>query len=229
MNPETAKQINRLFDRWRSRYAACSGHFIRDGVVGSDESCWSDAKTKVLFLLKDCNDPEDKLSECGHDLCELLRLPEIHTWPNMAFAYTIGRWAYGIQHSTLNEAAPFDDADDRANRKKALHCSAVVNLKKIAGCAQSKPKDLEQSVKADGDLLREQLGILNPQVVICGGTAKFVNILIPDLNLRPYSFKRLGGRIWLSCVHPSIPGKNAKKLYKTAVSLYQQALQSNAT
>lgn len=75
--------------------------------------------------------------------------------------FSVARWAYGIQNSRLNDFPPFAEADIVENRRLALHCSAVVNLKKIAGGNASNPRELRQSVLDHGDLIQEQIELLN--------------------------------------------------------------------
>jgi hypothetical protein len=97
-------------------------------------------------------------------------------------------------------------------------------VKKIAGREKSKPVELTRYVRNDGDLIREQIELLNPTVVVCGGTWKLANLLIPGLSLsKPYSFDQADGRIWLSCFHPSLRGKTADH-FDQVVSVYRNAL-----
>jgi len=218
--PATTSQLEELFGRWRLRYAKTDGHFVSDGNIGSDEDWWQ-TPVRVLFLTKEAHDFEG----FDHDLRKLFRTFRQLKQKKPHFEYNVGRWAYGLHCSAEIESPLFAAADEPRNRHSALLRSAVVNLKKIAGSETANPAELGRSVRQDGDLIREQIGILNPDVVACGGTWKLANSLIRGLRLsKPYSVDRANGRIWLSCFHPTLQGMNPQNHFSQIVNLYRNSL-----
>jgi hypothetical protein len=221
---QTTKLLEDLFRRWRSRYALGAGNFICDGNIGSDRD-WNDARLKVLFITKECNDPKGEQSGNNYDLRELFRNSHLYSFNRKRFEHNLGRWAYGLQRCRSNCAPPFGEADIPANRLSGLCASAVLNLKKLAGGAAANTAEIKRHVHFDKDFIIEQISILSPSVVVCGGTHKLVNLLVPDLRLpAPYSFQRLGSMLWLSTPHPSGLGKGNEEMYAEVVKVYLRCL-----
>jgi hypothetical protein len=134
MTANTSLFLEKLFEDWQLRHAVEVGHFISDGIIGTDEEWWT-SPLRVLFLTKESNDPLDQQAGNDHDLRQLFRNPHLHQWNNKRFEYNVGRWAYGLHccRGGVSGPIPFAEADKPINRLGALRSSAVVNLKKLSG------------------------------------------------------------------------------------------------
>src|SRR5205807_1523238 len=106
----------------------------------------------------------------------------------------------------------------------ALLASAVVNLKKLPGGKSSAEAVIRRFAERDKDLLRRQLDILGPDVVVCGGTYRTARVVLPELREvtdRPWSKHR--SCVWISHVHPSCRESLAVK-YESLFQAYRAAL-----
>lgn len=102
-----------MFSEWQDREHHKKNHeggepFVYDGAI--DEEKWEQANPKILFLGKEAHNGEND----SWSLCEL-----IQNWgkPKYPLWWNVGRWAYGIQHTTKEYIPDFPDGN---NIKKAL-------------------------------------------------------------------------------------------------------------
>jgi len=169
----------RLLAEWQERPHHKGEVFISDGMI--DPERWEDSsKRSILFLLKEAYGEPD-LSE-SWDLCSLIR----DEWkgPKYKLWWTAAYWAYALQEYNSNRTPPFPAYDsvwgESGERpREALLCSSVVNIKKSRGKPSSDPEDIRNYVDLDGDLVVRQVGLLAPDIVVCGGTWDYVKGLWP--------------------------------------------------
>jgi len=144
------------WDAWSQHYAdvgVVDGRLVRDGVALPD--VYAQEKTKVLFVLRDPNNSP------GTDMRALLRKgPEHQIW------HTLARWAAG----TLSGFAPYKDVSRSERKVEALRRVAVINLKKESGGARTDLAILNAIAHRDQHVLREQVELLAPRLVIACGT-----------------------------------------------------------
>jgi hypothetical protein len=65
-------------------------------------------------------------------------------------------------------------SETKQERRIALMSSAILNIKKSNGKPTSRIKDICGYVKEDKELLREQISMIKPDLVICGGVWKAI-------------------------------------------------------
>ena len=161
-------QLKKLFLKWESRDIHKKNHdkgkpFVYDGAI--DEGKWEGASPKILFLLKEAHGDGGKGKKESWSLCKLIR--EDWKRPGFLLWWNVGRWAYGIQHTTKDCIPRFPE--DKA-AAKALFEIAFVNIKKSGGLKSSDSDDLEKYVESDGDLIKKQIELINPDIIIFGYT-----------------------------------------------------------
>jgi hypothetical protein len=177
----------KLFARWKARRS----DFVSDGVV--DEQVYLRTDPKVLFVLKEVNSPRGG----GWDLREFIREGgRGQTWSPIA------RWMIGIRR--LPELTCWQEVAsiDKGKRIQALQTIAAMNLKKSPGSASTHYPSLVAAVRADADLLSEQFGLYDADVVICCGSS--VAELVDE------AFKLDGSCAWKSTTR-GVPYKEYKK------------------
>lgn len=145
---------------------------IEDGVP--DEVAYTSAPYRILYLLKEVN------GGSGWSLCEHLRnggRPREHdaTWDNVA------RWTEGIFHLPEELAWPELEGDCRNRRKRMLPQICAVNVKKTSGSYVSDNRKIYDEAMNNAAILRDQLELYAPDLVICCGTDDaFVNACFPE-------------------------------------------------
>jgi uracil-DNA glycosylase len=80
--------------------------------------------------------------------------------------------------------------------------SAVINIKKTQGESKSDDKDLHNLSKKNKSLLAEQVALLSPDVVICGGTMRYVANFC-DLEKFANNIMRYNDFFFFDLYHPS--------------------------
>jgi hypothetical protein len=145
-----------LFVRWRAHRP----DLVRDGIV--DEAFFSPSRPRILFVLKEPNDPGGG----GWDLRDVVKEGgRSQTWDNIA------RWVAGIER--LPAETPWRDVARLTadHRKFLLRTIAAMNLKKSPGGGSTERDSLICVAREDRDLLLEQFNIYEPDLVICCGAS----------------------------------------------------------
>ena len=148
------QQEETLFKEWRAVRPA----FVADGVV--DESAYLASKTKLLFVLKEVNDPDGG----NWDLREFMRSGgRPQTWNNVA------RWIEGIRNLSSEIAWKQLVPIDAQRRISALQSVAAMNLKKTPGGHPTNLEELNKVAAEDWQFLNRQFNLYDPDIVICCG------------------------------------------------------------
>ena len=133
---------------------------VTDGVVNEKE--YLDSKYKILYIMKEVNSYQNG----GWSLTEFISNGAIpQTWDNVA------RWTEGI----LNLEKDFDwEYLSRANdlrRNIYLKKIASINLKKTPGRHTSIAKEISMGAKNNKEIIKKQVDIYQPDIIICCGTS----------------------------------------------------------
>ncbi len=191
------EQERKLFDRWQSEQKRL--FFIRDGVF--DEETWNAEPLKITFVLKEADWPNVNRDMCRHVLCG--RSPTVwKTWNNVA------RWTKG-----LLEGGGYPRNVSEAERVRLLARVSFLNLKKAGGGRRANPKEIRKAARQDAALLREQLLLYQPDLIVCCGKGLVADVLEKEVLQRPDLFgpylsaqdhEELDG---ISCFYTRFPGK----------------------
>ncbi|QOY92731.1 hypothetical protein IM543_14075 [Massilia sp. UMI-21] len=205
-----------LFSRWRASSTDFQDHFVEDGII--DPAKWIHAGTRILFILRETNGYAGSMAALIHKACTTH--PSSKLWDRPTF-HNVGRWAHGLLHATAVTLPSFDVA--HKNRKTALLPCAFINLKKTAGGARA-TKAVEHAAVRDAIFLREQIELIHPQVVVCGGTYRAIKQhLYPAIRRVAPRVHEAGGRLFINADHPSYL-KKTTEMYDDVVGSYQRYL-----
>jgi hypothetical protein len=201
-----------LWKDWRSRSHHVGRGFVTDGVI--DPTRWQRSDRRVLFLLKEAYGDPSPSVPVDWDLCEYGRkVTEVGNLGGMF--WTLAYWSYALNRGSPDGVPPFPDdqiALDQA--KESLLSAAIVNVKKSGGVSASDLGDLRQYVKLDGDLLRQQIQMLQPQIVVCGNTWSLIQELWPDARkVYDHLWKVPGQFLIIDFVHPAHRGLGWLRYY----------------
>lgn len=203
-----------LFSRWRASSTDFQDHFVEDGII--DLAKWVQAGTQILFILRETNGYRRSMAALIHKACTTH--PSSGLWDRPTF-HNVGRWAHGLLHATDATLPSFETA--HKNRKTALLACAFINLKKTTGGARA-TEAVEHSTARDAIFLREQIELINPQVVVCGGTYKAIKQhLYPAIRKVGPRVHEVDGRLFINANHPSYL-KKTTEMYEDVVGSYQR-------
>ena len=154
-----------LMTEWQTLWAQ-SACFNADGVV--DYERWSALPDRkhIVVLLKETNGLHGSLVEF---LYHGGSKTYYRTWNNVA------RWANMILNGTYWKFVPKSSLDDMVRN------IAVVNLKKCPGGAIASSKAVRQAARQDADLLKCQIQLYEPDIILTGGWGLVSNILHDEI------------------------------------------------
>lgn len=149
---------NDIFDEWRKKRK----NIIPDGIVNI--KIYSKAKIKVLYLLKEVNGGKD------WNLRDYLNnnASRFQTWNNIA------RWQYAIENFQEDNLWSKVQNVNEEFRKEQVRKIAVINLKKVPGTEKSKMAEIRKFAWNDRELLKRQISLCEPDIVVCCGTGEIV-------------------------------------------------------
>ncbi len=178
-----------LFAEWREKRP----DLVADGIA--DEQAYSSISPKLLFVLKEVNDPGGG----SWDLREFIHAGgRPQTWNN------ITRWTEGIRQ--FSNDIPWSDLEsvDELRRKQALRSIAAINLKKTPGGHTTNLDGLAATATEDREFLNRQMELYDPDIIICCGsmTSDIFHSLIHFTEEPSWKMTRRG--IWF---HEFKPGK----------------------
>lgn len=174
---EKRKLIAQLFCEWIKRFeqrgeAAFNTDgilFLPDGRDGVGE--WILSDNRIVFLLKDQNQEGGPYNEDirlwrTYDKIQKLEIPFIRILASYLWGLT------NIKKEGKYDQWWFNETRMEKNYPKLVELFnaapvAFVECKKVPGCGKIDNKVLEQYLKLDGDLLKQEIEILNPTIVVC--------------------------------------------------------------
>lgn len=190
--------INQLIDaeeivleKFKSRNEA----IVLDGAVS-----WKDyleSSIRIMFVLKEANGGEN------WDLREFLRNGgRPATWNNII------RWIKGIRN--IKNSYVWSEIDKISEEDRIFYLKSIVaiNVKKISGSSVANNENIYSFAKKDSDLLKEQVSIYKPQLVICCGTCCEYFDFIYDgepvwkMTKRGVSYVSNNGQVIIDFNHP---------------------------
>lgn len=188
-----------LFRKWREKHLKKYGPtvFIRDGIISPED--WfgnNPPKERILFLLKEAYDKEEntmdwdetkwlKQEKCMDICSKKIDCSNCNITGN-TFNF-VASVAYGILESETKKYDPWIGIESRKNslfickRKEMLKKIAIINIKKSRGKKSSSDDDIYYYAADDKDLLIEQIKLISPTIIICGGTYKYLRCIFTDL------------------------------------------------
>jgi len=203
------EELNKLFLKWKKN----SPSFSEDGII--NEELWNGADRKIVFLFKERNGGE-------RDFRKLLD-EDPNPWP------VVGYWNYGLQNITDIFLPEFKKAMD--NSKNACRSSAIINLKKAPGRGSSDMEEIYNIARLDKDRIEEELRIILPEIIVCGGTFGIckqlwnINEAISERVYKTTVFKDI---IWIDFVHPAAR-VNQDILYYALLYFFREYLKNRSS
>ena len=138
----------------------CCGEELPDDVFTENENLYLQQRPRIVFLLKESND------NAGEDYRDW-------HWAErkgcMTFKNSIALWYEGLLSTTATHLPTLEDL--RQGREIFTeHPCAIVNAKKTSGKSRSDWNEISQFAEAHAQLLREQLNLYEPDIIVCCGS-----------------------------------------------------------
>lgn len=184
------------------------GEFCYDGP--SSWEIWAEQKPKILFLLKEPHSGFHPALPLRDDSVE------------KNFYKNIFYWSSAVKNAFEGKSVPaIDEYEMPKNVGELLDTVAIVNVKKYD---QNQPASSETEIKEyagkDRDFLRQQIDIINPDIIFCGNTIDCFDVIYNEDSTLLCEKEKC--KIWqwekLKVVdfwHPSYFAKSYEELYET--------------
>ncbi|MEN6348268.1 MAG: hypothetical protein ABFD08_02575 [Syntrophomonas sp.] len=194
-------QLEALYAGWKKP----EEQFISGGVVNEDKYC--SAKCKLLVLLKEASDKDNdadwSLVDLVNDQIKAYKAQEkgyLEIWKR------IGMYSYGLQ----NEFENFINISlkiwvNDVHIPEGLEYIAVTNLKKSGGAGSSNYEEIKGYAIRDKELWIKEIKIMNPDVVMCGGTFSIVHEILEfkkDVSPSGAEYGKALGTVFVDFPHP---------------------------
>lgn len=128
----------------------------------------------------------------------------------------ISKVTYGI----LNNYLPFGEwIYNIPELLKSLSKIAIINLNKLGGGSKINWGLFKNNVLRQKMIIKQQISILHPNIIICGGTWYFLveYKIIEDIKLNDKSAGRLGDTIFIDVYHPAQTKISHRTYYELVV------------
>ncbi|NQU78689.1 hypothetical protein HQ545_02880 [Candidatus Woesearchaeota archaeon] len=219
-----AKKLDSIFKKYNVPFG--------DGLV--DEKGYAKSKTKIMFLLKEVDADEGdfpNVAELGAIFAD--EAVEKGRWPiNAKSWWNVPKFVYAI----LN-GFPDVDYNDIPIETLAPYVKQIawVNLKKGAGAESSDYNDIKTAAKKEFDMWYQEIEIIKPSVILCGGTFSIVRgvyvcrNLIKKSDVRKFTYSgdsfyyfKHRGAVYFDFYHPNAKIR-VKKLVKILKKFFGEA------
>lgn len=205
---ELRRREDELFAEWRALSKPEHSMFIADGVVHPDT--YLGMKPKVMFLARE---PHWEKRGANDDLRPYLsKGVDWHNWQ------VIARWTRML---TTAEHVPWTDVDDEVakGKKEELQKIAFVNIKKQGGSSKVKWEELVTYTEACSSLVRRQIELYRPDVIVCNGTIWLLERFILPHTMREARRWTKNDVVWFPlkdwpCAVIEMPHFTARKAHK---------------
>lgn len=241
-------QYQTLMEKWKAKHDAEKNGFAEDGIVDPEKWFALPAEEeRIMILLKEAYAKDDAKSEkklvwseacwLAHEVCMKGCDKDCKTCTITGSTFNaVAEWVYGIINACDGELKEYDNWLGVQNRKMKEYRSvrdsllsriAVVNIKKSSGAKSSDMKDIMSYAEWDKDYLKEQIELIKPTVIVCGGTYEMLRHIYPELGEMERSSNGAtmleSIKVIASC-HPNAHIKNEAK-YRSVVENYISLLQ----
>lgn len=158
----------KLFKEWRERYnnSLKAYDFVEDGII--DPTRWEKSPCKILFILKESYHARGAKGDW-----DMRRgLLETHKGPFGQTFWKTAYLSYILLQLIQNKIPNFPD------KKEVIEpflSSAIINIKKPVGNKLSDINDLNEIARKDSDLIKRQIELIKPKIILCGGTWEVIS------------------------------------------------------
>jgi hypothetical protein len=161
------QELENLYSKWRNPNV----HFVDGGVI--DQHMYESSEVKVLMLLKEVNDAEQKEN---WSLVDLIKA-QIEKKKFLPIWQRVGEWSFGLEQGFPYYEKIYEYMGEE-NIAEGLSSIATTNLKKSGGTGESDYEVIKNHAITNKDLWTREIEIIQPDVVVCGGTFPIVQEIL---------------------------------------------------
>jgi len=180
---------------------------ITDGIYSAKD--YLSSPLKLMWILKE---PYDDKDANGNPTGGGWSIPKDLFGPNHKYfcdktSRVVTYTTYCIiQNKRWNEVPYFEDDPSVADQLQNI---AYINLSKMPASTKSSDSAISSNYQIWKDIIRKQIELYNPDILICGNTFKFIKDDFVGTNKVLYKniddmvgANVVNGKLWLDCYHP---------------------------
>lgn len=231
--------MNNLFEEWQHRhFTKGNKFFVRDGVI--NQRIWDSQRIRICFFLKEAYQNDIPVWDLTKWLCN----ENDGTGAVVKMWRTVAEFTYGLLNTNENNIPAYHEVKSLTlkDRSALLQNISVVNVKKSNGESHSEWHDLLKYAKEDADLLRREIDLISPNIIVCGNNSSLLRIVYGanidencnvlhngEIDEQAYNFMQVNGYLWLDdkliidFYHPANQFPKMMNFY-TLCCIYQKAL-----
>jgi hypothetical protein len=200
------KKVNSIFEKWNFE-RNYSEAFVRDGIL--DFECFRNQRPKILFLLfetynnyRQIGDSYDKSGEVN-----------IHDGTGNFFWWNICRWKHSI-YQIYNNKNIRPTFPENNTFPELIRDIAIVDIKKKDDNKSTTYRpEIINYAKNDREYLKEEIELINPNIIFCGSTFEYLKIIFNSGNIVPLTKQKkncykFNNSLIIDFYHPSIRRKH---------------------
>jgi hypothetical protein len=205
-----------------------------DGIVNIER--YLNSKIKCLWILKDSNGfDENSIDNWDYRNGIYEASGNNDFFKNWSKTFT--NIVY-ISQMILNNKT-WDEVEyirDNFSIVEILNDISVINIKKIPGKSSANENELKAYFDKYKDILEEQINLINPQVIICGMTFRYISELIEgfdenlvqQLDCTNFYIDTKNNRIYIDAYHPNfrVAGKTIKQYCEEITKIVKDHIQT---
>lgn len=174
---EKNENLGSLLKEWqeyeRNRLGEKFVYFLNDGFINEED--WNNQLgVKICYFLKEGY--TDNYNNANHVLDWIRNDGPMYMWRKLCI------WTEAIQQAHAFDSVEYDSQEIKTYEKKLISQIAFINIKKSNGISYSDSDELMELAedKQTTEYLKRELEIINPDVIVCGNTFKYLQKILGD-------------------------------------------------
>jgi len=187
--------LDTLYNIWSAKYSS----FIKGGVV--DEEWYINAQPKILYILKEVNSQDRNWSLVDLINKQIEERTFLDVWETIALFSLFFTTGFRSYKTTVKNG----EFQFNAGYCDALKGIAATNIKKTCGGGQSDWDEIFEYAQKDKALINEEIDIINPDLIICGGTFDILKVVFEFRVMECDSgaqYAAYNNRVYIDMPHP---------------------------
>lgn len=175
-------KLEKLFDKWAEKHEKKLsmeepyemmheppyGKFVRDGIVNPDK--WAIQEPKICFIMPEAGGYADvEAYPNGHDLAAQWK--EKGCFTPLMFKFAI--WVQAV-YDAIFDPIPYVKKPIHDQRHDLIRAIAIVNVKKSDGQLAPDYRLTKRFAHEDATELRKEIELINPDVILCCSTFRYL-------------------------------------------------------
>lgn len=208
------KSHDLFLTEWKNSF---SGNFNLDGPL--TQSYFS-SSMRLLFLLKETNGTKENIDIRESILNSLDNKKSKWSHGRSSVLRRVGLWSQGILN--YDDNITYENARKKRLERLVFEKIAYINIMKSSGKNRTSDKKLSEFVQSHKTEIKQQIELLKPNIVICGGTFSVVkNHIFCSMEKISDELFWADGIFFIKSCHPAYFGEKERVVYQRIIKNFE--------